>query len=350
MKQRTSSVVPPAGGAVQHSYRQCIGIEFVAPGNQSATMAYPFSLHEVLILPWDYERRNGTLWLRSHGCSGRAGINGPCASCEGLPGDRKLDGILQRAENGVHENARLHYHGFGSLMQIHHRKTDAIDRLRLQRLNEARHIVRIEGALASHKQLVLAISSRQVKRVDAVLRSALGRDASVHTMLRMLNDAANDIFHPRSHSEREAVQGALIYRTCGARGADLAHRMFGTLAKETIRNRQLLITLEPSPAAPTTAEIARNTDACFESIAKLLAGLLAVTIIHAVLMFDEIALEKCFRYDEKTNMFLGICREHVEPGGRVFTNEDDLELLFDDVVEDKVHFATEVRVLRLASC
>ncbi|VDC04056.1 unnamed protein product [Peniophora sp. CBMAI 1063] len=123
----------------------------------------------------------------------------------------------------------------------------------------------------------------------------------------------------------------------------LAHRMQGTLSLQAVCNCQLLITLEPSPAAPTLAELGQNIDACFEPIAAILKELLTFSVIHAILMFDEIALELRLRYGDKTNQFLGLCREHVEGGGREFLNEDDLHLLFEDVVEERVHFASKVR-------
>ena len=61
-------------------------------------------------------------------------------------------------------------------------------------------------------------------------------------------------------------------------------------------------------------------------------------------MFDELATEKRIRWDPKTNRFLGICREHVYRTSTEFVNEDDMEELFQNLDDGKVHYAGEVRV------
>lgn len=65
--------------------------------------------------------------------------------------------------------------------------------------------------------------------------------------------------------------------------------------------------------------------------------------VHAVLMFDELATEKRIRWDPKTNHFLGICREHADQTSTEFVNEDDMDELFQNLDDRKVHYAGEVR-------
>ncbi|KAJ7801774.1 hypothetical protein B0H14DRAFT_3489180 [Mycena olivaceomarginata] len=47
-------------------------------------------------------------------------------------------------------------------------------------------------------------------------------------------------------------------------------------------------------------------------------------IVHRVLMLDEIAVEKRARWDNKTNMILGACREHSEKAGLPIGNSPDV--------------------------
>lgn len=47
-----------------------------------------------------------------------------------------------------------------------------------------------------------------------------------------------------------------------------------------------------------------------------------------MVIFDEIATEKRLRWDPKSNMFLGVCREHGHRTSLEFINEGDLEELF----------------------
>ena len=65
-------------------------------------------------------------------------------------------------------------------------------------------------------------------------------------------------------------------------------------------------------------------------------------LVHQVLMFDEIAIEKRPRWDDKSNMFMGICREHGHNIPLEFCGEADLDLLCDSLDTKKVHLASEV--------
>lgn len=68
---------------------------------------------------------------------------------------------------------------------------------------------------------------------------------------------------------------------------------------------------------------------------------------HAVLMFDELALEKRIRWDSKSNCFLGVCREHAHKASMEFINEGDVEELFVKLDSGEIHYATEVRTFQI---
>jgi hypothetical protein len=62
-------------------------------------------------------------------------------------------------------------------------------------------------------------------------------------------------------------------------------------------------------------------------------------------MLDEIAVEKRVRWDDSTNKFQGICREHNNKIPLDFVSERELDLLCEALEKDDVHLATEVRAL-----
>ena len=66
-------------------------------------------------------------------------------------------------------------------------------------------------------------------------------------------------------------------------------------------------------------------------------------------MFDEVAAEKRIRWDLKTNFFLGVCREHAEKTSMEFINENDMEEVFRCLNEGEIHYAGEVRTVRIFS-
>ncbi|RDX39888.1 hypothetical protein OH76DRAFT_1424034 [Lentinus brumalis] len=67
----------------------------------------------------------------------------PCCSCFGLRSNTTLTGIVDRMENGIHENTPHAYLPFSSLGELLKRKNTQIDRLRFDSLNRAgSHLVR----------------------------------------------------------------------------------------------------------------------------------------------------------------------------------------------------------------
>jgi hypothetical protein len=67
-----------------------------------------------------------------------------------------------------------------------------------------------------------------------------------------------------------------------------------------------------------------------------------------VLMLDEIVTERRARYDDRTNMVVGVCREHANKVPLQLDMEDNLKMLVDGLKErdghpPKAHLAAEAR-------
>ena len=78
-----------------------------------------------------------------------------------------------------------------------------------------------------------------------------------------------------------------------------------------------------SPSFSTLGEVESNIAASFKDICDSL-GASTQRMLHAVIMFDEISVEKCLCWDDKTNKVLGLCYEHRQDTSLEFTNEEDL--------------------------
>lgn len=65
-------------------------------------------------------------------------------------------------------------------------------------------------------------------------------------------------------------------------------------------------------------------------------------IVHQVLMFDELAIEKCVRWDNLHNKFQGTCRKHNNRIPLDFTSERELDILCEAIANNEVHLVTEV--------
>jgi len=101
----------------------CKGFAPTFPERKSPNSAYPFALHDTLILPWDYALKNGVMSLFAHSCTGLSGEEGQaCQPCQQLIKNKTLEGIFNWIENGSHERTGFAYHGFSGLQDMLHRK------------------------------------------------------------------------------------------------------------------------------------------------------------------------------------------------------------------------------------
>ncbi|KAI0282663.1 hypothetical protein BC826DRAFT_1110696 [Russula brevipes] len=94
--------------------------------------------------------------------------------------------------------------------------------------------------------------------------------------------------------------------------------MFGTPSVSTIRTHTTVPQLLASPSYPTPNEVEHNVVASFQ--------------------------KKRPRWDDKTNKFLGLCREHGSETSIEFTSEEDLATLFEDLAHGNIHLASEATV------
>ena len=244
--------------------KPCPGYQLHLPLGQQAHTSYPFALHTVLPLTWDYSGRRDGFFLVSHSCTGVVGRHGRCERCDDLGNNEYLRNIVARYTNGIHENTQLVYHGIGGLIDVVHRKTHANDALHLCHLNNLKKLAGKEGTINIHKQLLLAISSQRIARVDRVLQVGFRHGTGLHAMLESIKKAADGTYHPKSFDEEEDLQALLFLRLGGARVADVAHRMFGTPAVSTIRRHTIIPKITASPSFPTSCEIGCNIAASFK--------------------------------------------------------------------------------------
>jgi hypothetical protein len=333
-------IIPTKQQSVNAPAKTCPGYRLIFPPGQQGHTSYPFALHTILSLPWDYSMHRDSFFVISHSCTSMIERNGRCKQCDDLRENEKLKKIVARYTDGVHENAQLVYHGIGGLIDVVRRKALANELLRVHRLNDLKKLVVQVGIIDVHKQMLFALSSQQVPRVDRILRRGFQRGAGIHSILELVKKAAAGTYHPKGFDEEDDLQALLFLRLGGAQVADVAHCIFGTPSVSTIRTRTIVPQILTSPSFPTHHEIENNIAACFKGVLDILR----VSTPHGILMFDEIAIEKRPRWDDKSNKILGVCREHGQDTSLEFVSEDDLQTLWEELGCGKIHLAHEVRV------
>jgi hypothetical protein len=323
----------------------CEGYKLDFPDGKSAYACYPFALHDVLVLPWDFKVKNGVMTLFARSCSGKvkAGATS-CIACQHLVRNVYLEGIITRIKEGVHENTPFAYFGFSGLLELLRRKTRQIEFYRLRGLNQARKLLSKATALTLRKRLLMAIASGKVNRVDQLIDIALRQKKGVRAILAAYRAAGEGVYKPKSFTEEEDMKALLMWKLSGNRVAEINHRANDGPSVSYLRAHSTVPTLIHSPGQPTINEVQKNVEATFTGVLDVMHEL---KVIHAVVMFDEIAAEKRIHWDLKSNHFLGVCREHANKTSMEFINEGDMDKLFKKLDDGEVHYAAEVRTFQI---
>ena len=320
---------------------QCSGIQVDFPPGSSAHSSYPFGIHDELGNPWNYSVTKGIMVLRGKGCTMNSadGDSSPCSNCKLLTANGNLQGVLQRINNGVHENTHLKYHSVGGLVTLVRRKTGEIKVLRLKRLNDARKLTGKAPAIDDMKRWVMAIGSGKVERVDRLVRVNLARRGGIRNLLDMYDWAAQHVYHPRNYTEEDDLRGLLLWRLGGAQVAGITHHSLNLSSLSTLHRRTITPRLVISLSIPTRLEVETNVKNGFENLHELLER---HQVVHQVFMLDELKTEERPHLDNGNNKIVGVCREHGKKTSLEFNSEEEVNLLLECVDKDEVHLAVEV--------
>jgi hypothetical protein len=132
----------------------CQGYLLTFPPGQWPDTSYPFTLHNLLFLPWYYTTHKEGFFLVSHSCSGLAVAGQHCGRCNALGNNEHLNKIIARYTDGIHDNSSLVFHGIGGLVKVMHHKASMINALCLGHLSDARKLIGSEGVINVHKQML----------------------------------------------------------------------------------------------------------------------------------------------------------------------------------------------------
>ncbi|EIW77944.1 hypothetical protein CONPUDRAFT_61354 [Coniophora puteana RWD-64-598 SS2] len=323
----------------------CVGYELSVPDGQNTFSIYPIALHTVQSVPWNVTTRGCQFFLYAIGCRGEVTMEGStCTVCSHLSDNTLLKGIIQRFTAGVSENAPYHWHGAGQLMTMLRLKARTIDEGRLRQLNSAKRLINLERVLDAQKQTLMAIASNRIPAINRVLSAAFRRGSSIYQVLQQVDNAAQGVYHPRGYEDEDYLRGLLFLRLGGARVADMAHRTMDTPATSTLRKHTTLPQLQASPGVPTAEEVTHNLDASLSGMHDALGSLTGSGVGHAVLMFDELAVERRLRWCDRTNSILGVARESSAQAGLQFNTMADVDCLLGEIERGEVDMAVEATV------
>ncbi|KAJ7174927.1 hypothetical protein C8R46DRAFT_891619, partial [Mycena filopes] len=327
----------------------CRGLALIFPPGQNHHAAYPFGLHSYLSLPWNYYSEGDHFFLRSTACKKTGSADSAiCKNCDKIRSNEMFENMMDRITNGVNENTPLPYYSFGGMVTKLRRKNAQIQVLRLTKHNDAQKLASQTVALDRHKQFMMAVASGKVKRIAPLVAASINNREGVDALMARIGRASSDVYregpgyNPKGFTPDDRMVGLCALRLGGSRLADILHRALGLPGLTTLRKHTVIRPLRASPRLPTIAEIEENIDA-YTVGEDPPTG--APTIVHRVVMLDEMAVERRARWDDKTNMILGACREHSGNIPLEFGEMADAELFFKKLQDGNVHLATEATVV-----
>ncbi|KAH9020793.1 hypothetical protein EDB85DRAFT_2094831 [Lactarius pseudohatsudake] len=333
--------------------RRCEGVVMRFPPGKNHHTSYPFGIHNERDVPWNYSSTNDMFSIQAKLCRRPFVSEGnTCRDCHALTSTPLYVGIMDRIKHGVNENAPLVYHGVGGLIEVARRKSEQVRQIQMTKLNTSRKLLGKATALDNHKQWMMAIASGRIDRVASLVQAGLKHKAGIKTLILEYERAAEKLYQPKGYTNEDIMRSIVMLRLGGTRVAEFAHRSLSLPSPTTIRRNTVMRALIVSPSAPTIAEIKENIMSCYSGLASVgedtnsgtCSGPGGSNIVHQVLMFDELAIERRIRWDDSSNKFLGTCREHNHLIPLNFTSEKELEILCDAIDDDKVHPASEATV------
>ena len=324
--------------------RVCVGILLEFPPERNHHTSYPFGLHNTHALPWDYHSISNKFFLQSTRCIGQIDEthqSEACRACEDIRSNDNYATMTDRIKHGVHLNSTLNYQPIGGLIELVRRKTDQIEQMHLTKLNDNRKLETHAASLADHKQWILAIASGRVERVSSLVQAGLKRRVGVKGLIAQYERAAVKLYKPKGYTNEDVMRSIVMLRLGGSRIAEFAHRSTFLPSPTTARRNAVTLPLKVSVGKPTVLDAEENILVSLGPLEGLDTD--GCKIKHQVFVLDEIAIEKRPRWDDRTNMFLGACREHGHRVPLEFVSEKELDIFCDALDNGDIHAACEVR-------
>jgi hypothetical protein len=331
-ESRTKSVLPVF----------CPGYELVFPKGHNHFGSYPFGLHVTRTLPWSFMITNDTMVLYSDNCTNTPRYNSgsgdplPCSWCRALHNHTIIMGICHQAMDGSHENTPWQYLSFVELIQLLKRKNHQLERLHFTGLNMGRVLAVRNRTISGYKRLAVAISVGDIKRIHSLFWAELRNGAGVFGLLDKTNKASQLVYSPKGYEEADYQRAFLIWKLGGRSAANIAYHTLGVPSIDTARRHISTTPLVTSAGMPTIDEINANLAIDFEH-----QEVYGDRIIGMTMPIDEIKLQERLRWDPRTNMILGVCREHGGECVLEFRTMEQANHLVTNLVSERVHMASE---------
>lgn len=341
---------PPSRFHHRAPSEHCQGFLLDIPAGTSPYEVYPFALHNARPLAWNVYATAREIRLFSLTCTDTTTSSSRiCSRCQALDRDNNLMGIRARMTTGYKIKSQYSLLPLPQLLERLRQQAAELKSMRLGGLNITRNLATKTSAISDMKRIVMAISKQPISRVHVVLTVAMKKGRGVNGILEQLELARQNLYKPKSYDEAEFHKMALFSRLGGARVAFLAQRSSNLPSSRTTDRHLKVAPLQASPSYPTSQEMELNLSRQFRADDNY-SDFMGLTEIPCSVPVDEIKIQERLRWDAKTDMILGTCREHGARNVALeFRSLAVADALLNALTHKKldgtdVHLAREVRI------
>jgi hypothetical protein len=229
-------------------------------------------------------------------------------------------------------------------MDLLRSKNQQINALKLDRLNLERSLLVRARHLEAFKRYLFAVAKGDIPRLHSLVDTMIQDGASIFAILEKIGMASRQVYSPKNYVDADYKQLFLFHKLGGRAVAELAHRTQGLPSIDATRRHIRTQPLHASPKMPTTSEMSANLDISYPP-SPALPTIPSTCRIGFQLMADEIKIESRLRWDSRTNMILGVCREHTANLSMEFRTIAQPDAIIQGISKEECHFASEVELL-----
>ncbi|TFY81510.1 hypothetical protein EWM64_g2508 [Hericium alpestre] len=285
----------------------------------------------------------GCIWIRSDRCARRKDHStNACHPCRLLQSPRRIHDADLRAQSTATEHWPYKWLTYEQLVAKLDQKADEVKRLQIKANNQALKVHRLIVRIDDYKRLMMAVATKDVKRIRQLFNLALKEGMSPRAILSRIERAIEGVYEARGFDEFDFDLARLLRHLSGRKGLFALSRAIGLPSSTTVQNRLTSPIIVPCASRPKPSDIAQNIVSCTRSIYVPTENIAR----GFGLMIDGLALNQLARWWKSTNQVVGFCREHSEGLDLAMTDLKSILKVVDAVhgAEPSCHYAREATV------
>ncbi|KAG1862950.1 hypothetical protein C8R48DRAFT_748149 [Suillus tomentosus] len=198
--------------------------------------------------------------------------------------------------------------------------------------------------LDDYNRLLMAVSERDIPRLQQIINVALCNGASVRQVVNKLEDALEGAYHPRGYDANDLDIATLVYRLGGRQLLFALSQKLAIPSLRTLRTRSAFTVITPTIGTIHDEHFDNNIQAVI-----LTSGCTDSVLCGVSLMIDEIALEEMAIHFSKYNKVGGLCWKHSHTIDPVLRTYKSAVHIAQKIHDGHVHLGKELTVMG-ASC